>query len=283
MGVGVAGRRRRGRQLGGGRGGCRRAFAGGGVGDQQAGSHQHAADKSGNQYLGPKRKLPEALHESGLVRPTSGIADLRGIRFAGRVDITHLGVLRYRREQHPMHPGDMGPPARMTIARRSSPASFARRTAVAGDGRERTGLLMFSESRLPDWNAPCRDPSGRTAGRGRRRPPGCVMAPDRVAGVLVWEKLWAVPFASEARRAGGRLIASGCAFLSRPFSPHSRPTNRPKNLDMPLRPARMARRGAIGASGARTAAVVGTAAAVSHRIDRREDRRDRRDDRRDRR
>jgi hypothetical protein len=56
---------------------------------------------------------------------------------------------------------------------------------------------------------------------------------------------------------------------------------------MPLRPARVARRGVIGAPVARTAAVVGTAAVVSHGIDRRqdrrEDRRDRREDRRDRR
>ena len=61
----------------------------------------------------------------------------------------------------------------------------------------------------------------------------------------------------------------------------------PKERDMPLGPARMARRGVIGAPVARTAAVVGTAAVVSHGIDRRqdrrEDRRDRRDDRRDRR
>jgi hypothetical protein len=53
---------------------------------------------------------------------------------------------------------------------------------------------------------------------------------------------------------------------------------------MPLRPARAGRRGVIGAPVARTAAVVGTAAVVSHgvnrRQDRREDRRDRRQDRR---
>jgi hypothetical protein len=46
----------------------------------------------------------------------------------------------------------------------------------------------------------------------------------------------------------------------------------------------MERRGVIGAPVARTAAVVGTAAVVSHGIDRRQDRRDdRRDDREDRR
>jgi len=29
------------------------------------------------------------------------------------------------------------------------------------------------------------------------------------AGVVVWENLWAAPFASATRRAGGQLIASG--------------------------------------------------------------------------
>jgi len=49
---------------------------------------------------------------------------------------------------------------------------------------------------------------------------------------------------------------------------------------MPLRPARVARRGVIGAPVARTAAVVGTAAVVSHGVNRRQDRRDNRRDRR---
>ncbi len=35
------------------------------------------------------------------------------------------------------------------------------------------------------------------------------MEAGTVAGVLVWENLWAAPFASAARRAGGQLIASG--------------------------------------------------------------------------
>jgi hypothetical protein len=29
------------------------------------------------------------------------------------------------------------------------------------------------------------------------------------AGVLIWENLWAAPFASAARRSGGQLIANG--------------------------------------------------------------------------
>ncbi len=49
---------------------------------------------------------------------------------------------------------------------------------------------------------------------------------------------------------------------------------------MPMAARRMARRGAIGAPVARTAAVVGTAAVVSHGVNRRQDRRDDRRDRR---
>ena len=35
------------------------------------------------------------------------------------------------------------------------------------------------------------------------------MENDSVAGVVVWENVWAAPFASAARRAGGQLIANG--------------------------------------------------------------------------
>ncbi|GAA4408153.1 hypothetical protein GCM10023168_25100 [Fodinibacter luteus] len=35
------------------------------------------------------------------------------------------------------------------------------------------------------------------------------MEPGSVAGVVVWENVWAAPFAAAARRAGGQLIASG--------------------------------------------------------------------------
>ena len=112
------------------------------------------------------------------------------------------------------------------------------------------------------------------------------MEPGTTAGVLVWENTWAAPFAAAARRSGGQLIANGRipiqALLRR-----SKPTRRPKEVDVPLRPAHAARRGVIGAPVARTAAVVGTAAVVTHGVrrrgDRREDRRDDRQDRRDRR
>ena len=35
------------------------------------------------------------------------------------------------------------------------------------------------------------------------------MEPGSTAGVLIWENLWAAPFASAARRSGGQLIAGG--------------------------------------------------------------------------
>ena len=35
------------------------------------------------------------------------------------------------------------------------------------------------------------------------------MEPRTVAGVIVWENVWAAPFASAARRAGGQLVATG--------------------------------------------------------------------------
>jgi hypothetical protein len=35
------------------------------------------------------------------------------------------------------------------------------------------------------------------------------MDPGSTAGALIWENLWAAPFASAARRSGGQLIATG--------------------------------------------------------------------------
>jgi uncharacterized protein DUF6325 len=35
------------------------------------------------------------------------------------------------------------------------------------------------------------------------------MDPRSTAGVLIWENLWAAPFAAAARRSGGQLLASG--------------------------------------------------------------------------
>lgn len=38
---------------------------------------------------------------------------------------------------------------------------------------------------------------------------GAAMEPGSIAGVLVFENLWAAPFGAAMRRAGGRLIANG--------------------------------------------------------------------------
>jgi len=35
------------------------------------------------------------------------------------------------------------------------------------------------------------------------------MEPGTVAGVIVWENVWAAPFGAAARRAGGQVVASG--------------------------------------------------------------------------
>ena len=87
------------------------------------------------------------------------------------------------------------------------------------------------------------------------------MDPGSVAGVLVYENLWAAPFASAIRRAGGQLIANG-RFRSRRSSPRSKPTrpmrrSNQQESDMPLGPGR-AGRGVIGAPVAKVA-VVGAA------------------------
>ncbi len=38
---------------------------------------------------------------------------------------------------------------------------------------------------------------------------GAALEPGSIAAVLVWENLWAAPFGSAVRRAGGQLVASG--------------------------------------------------------------------------
>ncbi len=51
------------------------------------------------------------------------------------------------------------------------------------------------------------------------------MEPGSTAGVLIWENLWAAPFASAVRRSGGQLIADGRIPIQ-VISPRSRPTRR---------------------------------------------------------
>src|SRR4051812_16697462 len=58
------------------------------------------------------------------------------------------------------------------------------------------------------------------------------MDPGSTAGVLIWENLWAAPFASAARRAGGQLIADGRIPIRR-SSPPSTPTPTPTPTTTP--------------------------------------------------
>ena len=51
--------------------------------------------------------------------------------------------------------------------------------------------------------------AGRAVGRGDVVHLAAAMEPNSTAGVLIWENLWAAPFASAARRSGGQLIATG--------------------------------------------------------------------------
>ena len=114
-----------------------------------------------------------------------------------------------------------------------------------------------------------------------------VMLPGTAAGVLVWENLWAAPFAVTARKMGAQMIASDRIHTQALIASmqgerrRRRPTSqRAKETDMPLGPGRIGRPGAVGRPVARTAAVVGGAAVVAHGVNRRQDRRDDRRDRR---
>ena len=70
--------------------------------------------------------------------------------------------------------------------------------------------MELSDVRRTRRAAGNRGPAGGTVGRGRRRAQlAAAMEPGSTAGVLIWENLWAAPFASAARRSGGQLIANG--------------------------------------------------------------------------
>jgi hypothetical protein len=174
MGVDVAGRRR-GRQLGRGR----RAFAGGSVGDQHARSHQHAADKGGNQDLGPEGKFPEALHQSGLVRPSGGVAELRRIRFIGRVGVAHLDVLQGGRGREPKRSGRIGASLDMAKNRRPGRLIVVLNAAVRScrrrgrNGRGRRCRPRWTGNGRGPWRPDC---CGGRDGGGRRR--GVITGPS---------------------------------------------------------------------------------------------------------
>ena len=93
------------------------------------------------------------------------------------------------------------------------------------------------------------------------------MDPGTSAVLMVWENLWAAPFGSSVRHAGGQLVASG-RIPTQAVLAALEATTRRKETEMPLG-ARRRRR---------TALAVGGAVVVAHGVNKR---RDRRDDRRD--
>ena len=98
------------------------------------------------------------------------------------------------------------------------------------------------------------------------------LEPGSTAAVLVWENLWAAPFGSAVRKAGGQLVATGRIPTQAVIAAIE--ADAAEELDMPMAARRRRRR----------VAAVGGAVVVAHghnrRADRRDDRRDRRDDRR---
>jgi hypothetical protein len=96
------------------------------------------------------------------------------------------------------------------------------------------------------------------------------MEPGSVAGVVVWENLWAAPFESATRVSGGQIIAGGRI----PSNAIATSVEADGELRETLRkPARAARRGVVQAPVARVPATDTTAAAVAQGITRRQGRR----------
>ena len=83
------------------------------------------------------------------------------------------------------------------------------------------------------------------------------MEPGSTAGVLIWENLWAAPFASAARRSGGQLIANGripIQAIIASIEADGRRRHR-RRLKCRSEPARVGRVGVIGHPVAKTAVV----------------------------
>ncbi len=82
------------------------------------------------------------------------------------------------------------------------------------------------------------------------------MEPGSTAGVLIWENLWAAPFASAVRRWGGQLIADGRIPIQAIIaSIQADEATETVGDEMPLRPSRVDRVGVIHAPIAKTAVV----------------------------
>ena len=80
------------------------------------------------------------------------------------------------------------------------------------------------------------------------------MEPGSIAGVLIWENLWAAKFASAARRSGGQLIANGRIPIQAIIASIEADEQTQKETEN-ARPARVGRVGVIGHPVAKTAVV----------------------------
>ena len=80
------------------------------------------------------------------------------------------------------------------------------------------------------------------------------MDPGSTAGVVVYENLWAAPFAAAASRAGGQLIADGRIPIQAIIASIEADEEAQEN-DMPVRRTRAGRRGVVAAPVAKTAVV----------------------------
>jgi len=71
---------------------------------------------------------------------------------------------------------------------------------------------VFRETKRPSaisWNDKCVGRIGSSRSSAAVANVAAAMDPGSVAGVLVYENLWAAPFGAAMRRAGGQLIANG--------------------------------------------------------------------------
>jgi Family of unknown function (DUF6325) len=94
--------------------------------------------------------------------------------------------------------GELGPVDYVIVEFPAGASSFTGEMATELSGIDELGELQTIEAELAELLAE-EDVDHLAA----------AMAPGSSAGVLIWENLWAAPFASAARRSGGQLIADG--------------------------------------------------------------------------
>lgn len=103
------------------------------------------------------------------------------------------------------------------------------------------------------------------------------LRPGTVAGVVVWENAWAVPFLTAAQRADGQVVATGniplpalLASIEAELAAELSPLDTRTGTGAALRTGRAGGRGVLGAPVRRTAIEVGAAAVVVDSVDRRQ-------------